>query len=143
MVYFEVGRSEPGWEKEACRSVWWPEEVEFTDVNNSSKRPHLKDLISIMHSYRNGNQQQQLQEVDITVDDSAHSPMIPIPAFLYHQHKLLLLFLILPHLPLKFLQASFALLLLHQHLLSLLLFVIFPLQHLKVTFNLLLYLRTL
>ena len=79
MVYFQVGRSEPGWEKEACRSVWWPEEVEFTAVNNSSKRPHLEDLISIMHSYRNWNQQQQLQEVDIKVDDSAHSPVIPIP----------------------------------------------------------------
>ena len=79
MVYFQVGRSEPGWEKEACRSVWWPEEVEFTAVNNSSKRPHLEDLISIMHSYRNWNQQQQPQEVDIKVDDSAHSPVIPIP----------------------------------------------------------------
>ena len=32
-----------------------------------------------MHSYRNWNQQQQPQEVDITVDDSAHSPVIPIP----------------------------------------------------------------
>ena len=79
MVYFHVGRSEPGWEKEACRPVWWPEEVEFTAVNNSSKRPHLEDLISIMHSYRNWNQQQQTQEVDITVDDSVHSPVIPIP----------------------------------------------------------------
>ena len=72
MVYFHVGRSEPRWEKEACRSVWWPEEVEFTDVNNSSKRPHLKDLISMMHSYRNWNQQQHPQEVDIAVDDSAY-----------------------------------------------------------------------
>ena len=32
-----------------------------------------------MHSYRNWNQQQHPQEVDITVDDSAHSPVIPIP----------------------------------------------------------------
>ena len=32
-----------------------------------------------MHSYRNWNQQQQPQEVDITVDDSAHNPVIPIP----------------------------------------------------------------
>ena len=79
MVYFHVGRSEPGWGKEACWPVWWPEEVEFTDVNKSSKWPHLDDLISIMHSYRNWNQQQHPQEVDITVDDSAHSPVIPIP----------------------------------------------------------------
>ena len=79
MVYFHVGRSEPGWGKEACRQVWWPEEVELTDVNKSSKRPHLEDLISIMHSYRNWNQQQHPQEVDITVDDSADSPVIPIP----------------------------------------------------------------
>ena len=68
-----------------------------------------------MHSNRNWNQQQHSQEVDMTINGSAHSPVIP---FLYHQHQLLLLFQILPHLPLKFLQAPFALLLLHQHLLS-------------------------
>ena len=32
-----------------------------------------------MHSYRNWNQQQQPQEVNIKVDDSAHSPVISIP----------------------------------------------------------------
>ena len=32
-----------------------------------------------MHSYRNWNQQQHPQEVDITVNSSAHSPVIPIP----------------------------------------------------------------
>ena len=32
-----------------------------------------------MHSCINWNQQQQPQEVDITVDDSAHNPVIPIP----------------------------------------------------------------
>ena len=32
-----------------------------------------------MHLYINWNQQQHPQEVDITVDGSAHSPVIPIP----------------------------------------------------------------
>ena len=138
MVYFHVRRSEPGWGKEACRQVWWPEEVELTDVNKSSKRPYLEDLISIMHSYRNWNQQQHPQEVDITVDDSAHSPVIPIPV---SSAPASAFFLILPHL--KFLQAPFVLLLLHQHVLSPLPFLILPLQLPKVTFCLLFYLRTL
>ena len=32
-----------------------------------------------MNSYRNWNQQQHSQEVDITVNDSAQRPVIPIP----------------------------------------------------------------
>ena len=141
MVYFHVGRSEPGWGKEACWPVWWPEEVEFIDVNKSNKGPHLDDLISIMHSYRNWNQQQHPQEVDITVNGWAHSPVIPIPvssipasAFISDPPSSapeVFASPICPPAPSSTpAQSPF-------------LYLILPLQLLKVTFNLLLYLRTL
>ena len=52
-----------------------------------------------MHSYRNWNQQQHPQEVDITVDDSAHSPVIPIPVSSTQAS------VFISDLPLKFVQA--------------------------------------
>ena len=35
-----------------AKSVWWPRNVLFTDVNNLKKGPRQKDLITIMESYR-------------------------------------------------------------------------------------------
>ncbi|CAH3135866.1 unnamed protein product [Pocillopora meandrina] len=69
------GRSKPGWGRKHADQFGGLKKLS----SQSSQRPHLDNLISIMHLYINWNQQQHPQEVDITVDGSAHSPVIPIP----------------------------------------------------------------
>lgn len=74
------GRSKPGWGKQAFRPAWWPTEVDFTDVNNSSKRPRIEQLVSIMDSYRRWITLGQAEDCDMAVDNHPHSPKVPIPA---------------------------------------------------------------
>ena len=76
---FYTGRPQPGWGKEACRPVWWPAGMEFSDVNNAKSRPRLDKLVLIMTSYRDWTLEEQSDCEMITVDDLAHSPQIPIP----------------------------------------------------------------
>ena len=55
------------------------EEVEFTDVNNSSKRPRLEDFNFNNAFIQKLESTTAPSKDDITVNDSAHSPVIPIP----------------------------------------------------------------
>ena len=82
MLYIQVYKGDQAWMdwgKQTCRPVWWPTEVDFTDANNTSKRPRMEQLVTIMGSYRNWKTQEQAGNRQMVVDDNPHSPEVPIP----------------------------------------------------------------
>ena len=77
-----TGRQKPNWGKPSSKPVWWPEHVNFTDVNNNP-RPKLNELVSIMEHFRDwkGSEVADIDENDSQVEDhppmSSSTPLLP------------------------------------------------------------------
>uniref|UniRef100_UPI00358ED388 nuclear respiratory factor 1-like n=1 Tax=Myxine glutinosa TaxID=7769 RepID=UPI00358ED388 len=52
MLKFSTSRGKPGWGKEACRPIWWPDEVPWANVRSDVRTEDQKQQISWTYALR-------------------------------------------------------------------------------------------
>uniref|UniRef100_UPI00358EA388 nuclear respiratory factor 1-like n=1 Tax=Myxine glutinosa TaxID=7769 RepID=UPI00358EA388 len=52
MLKFSTSRGQPGWGKEACRPIWWPDEVPWANVRSDVRTEDQKQQISWTYALR-------------------------------------------------------------------------------------------
>lgn len=55
MLKYSTGRGKPGWGKESCKPVWWPEDIPWanvrSDVRTEEQKQRVREINGVMMSY--------------------------------------------------------------------------------------------
>ncbi|XP_026547906.1 nuclear respiratory factor 1 [Notechis scutatus] len=46
MLKYSTGRGKPGWGKESCKPIWWPEDIPWANVRSDVRTEEQKQRVS-------------------------------------------------------------------------------------------------
>uniref|UniRef100_A0A8C0F4P3 Nuclear respiratory factor 1 n=1 Tax=Bubo bubo TaxID=30461 RepID=A0A8C0F4P3_BUBBB len=49
MLKYSTGRGKPGWGKESCKPIWWPEDIPWANVRSDVRTEEQKQRVCISH----------------------------------------------------------------------------------------------
>lgn len=49
MLKYSTGRGKPGWGKESCKPIWWPEDIPWANVRSDVRTEEQKQRVRISH----------------------------------------------------------------------------------------------
>lgn len=52
MLKYSTGRGKPGWGKESCKPVWWPEDIPWANVRSDVRTEEQKQRVRDIKSKR-------------------------------------------------------------------------------------------
>lgn len=47
MLKYSTGRGKPGWGKESCKPIWWPEDIPWANVRSDVRTEEQKQRVSV------------------------------------------------------------------------------------------------
>lgn len=47
MLKYSTGRGKPGWGKESCKPIWWPEDIPWANVRSDVRTEEQKQRVRI------------------------------------------------------------------------------------------------
>lgn len=56
MLKYSTGRGKPGWGKESCKPIWWPEDIPWANVRSDVRTEEQKQRVGVSLSAPNGAQ---------------------------------------------------------------------------------------
>jgi len=48
MLKYSTGRGKPGWGKESCKPIWWPEDIPWANVRSDVRTEEQKQRVCIL-----------------------------------------------------------------------------------------------
>lgn len=48
MLKYSTGRGKPGWGKESCKPIWWPEDIPWANVRSDVRTEEQKQRVGVL-----------------------------------------------------------------------------------------------